>query len=198
MDDLDTPTSADSPEAIREDIEATRQQLQADLEALEQRLTSTFSIDMVRATIRENPVPWVIGGLGLGALALGYAIRRRGTTEMPPLPPKGTRRHAIAETARVAEKEGLITPEVRAILISLLTAGGLRWLSRYLSDRVQHASEELAERATPMVKKARGTTMTAAERAQEQVRDQAEKVVTRVNQDRNGRSFTVRNWLPGH
>lgn len=197
MNQPDTPNAPESPEAIREDIEATRQRLQTDLETLEERVMSTFSLETVRTAIRENPLPWMIAGLGVGGLVLGYAIRQVRAPAPPPLPPRGTRRHAIARTARVAEEEGLIHPELRAIIVSLLTVEGLRWLRHYLAERAQRTSSELAERATPVVEQARERTMTAAERAQEQMRQQTERLTHRATSVRDGRQSRLRNWLPG-
>lgn len=69
-----TPRTDDSPEAIREDIELTKQQIRSDLDALEARVGGVFSLTSARAGMRENPAPWLLAG-GAALLILAYALR---------------------------------------------------------------------------------------------------------------------------
>lgn len=185
-----TPESREdeSPEAIRRDrdIEETRRQIGADLNALEHRLTRPFSLEELRTVVRENPLPWLVGISVVLLIATIALLRRLRQPDLPPLPPKGTRRRAVAETATVAEKEGLLSPEARTIIISLLTAEGLRWLRRYLSRQARHTSDEFASRARPVIHQARVVTSTTADLAQERLRETkhtAEEVIERIRTD---------------
>jgi hypothetical protein len=83
-------------------------------------------------------------------LLIALFVRQRDEDE-PPLPAKGTRRRKVANVIEQAEDEGLLSEEVRRVLISLLTSQGLKWLQDYLqeeSSKAKAEAEEVARRAT--------------------------------------------------
>lgn len=140
---------APSSDEIREEISETRARLDHDIGTLQDKFKRTAEpIDQVR----ENPLPFVVGALGLGLLLATLFVRRREAE--PPLPPKGSRRRQVAHMVESAEDEGLLSEEARRILISLLTVQGLEWLKKYLEEEskglaqgAQHAAASAKSRA---------------------------------------------------
>jgi hypothetical protein len=127
-----------SSDEIREEIAETRARIDQDIDALQSKLKQTT--DPLQR-LQEMPlIPLVVGAIGVGVLAAALLVRRR--PDEPPLPPRGTHRRKLARVLETAEEEGLLTEEARRVLISLLTAQGLKWLNEYMQAEGQKLREQ--------------------------------------------------------
>jgi hypothetical protein len=131
---LDMPDTR-TPEEIRQDIEATRRQIQSDLEVLQAQITS---LEPVRDWFSANPerLAYLAGGLTL--LLGGWWWRRARANDSLP-----ERRLALARAIRNAEQDGLLDEEARKVIMGLLMAEGLRWLQNYLANKAAETEAEL-------------------------------------------------------
>jgi hypothetical protein len=127
-----------SSDEIREEIAETRARIDQDIDALQSKLKQTTD---PLERLQEMPlIPLVVGAIGVGVLAAALLVRRR--PNEPPLPPRGTHRRKLARVLETAEEEGLLTEEARRVLISLLTAQGLKWLNEYMQTEGQKLREQ--------------------------------------------------------
>lgn len=163
-------TESQDAEAIRQEIEATKRRIQADLDALSNQFSEAVSLRPLRQQAEAHP--WLLAAAGAGLLAAVGALFMRSREEAPPLPPRGSRRLALAKTVRTAEDEGLVGADTRKLVIALLTAEGMRWLQHYLAQRASTAQRRLAEQSAPL--------RAQLHEVAEEVGDQTQQTATRA------------------
>jgi ElaB/YqjD/DUF883 family membrane-anchored ribosome-binding protein len=155
---------ARSSDEIREEIAQTRNRIDQDIDALQEKIKRTTD---PRSYTERHLLPLIGGALGLGLLIAAIFVRRR-EEEMPPLPPKKSRRRKVANVVQNAHDEGLIDEEARRVLISLLTAQGLKWLREYIEEESRKATADARQQGAEARLRAEASLHRAADRVSEE------------------------------